>query len=44
MEVLDFSYDIIAGIENPKQYLDSQWNTYETKLVDNAILMMQENN
>jgi len=40
IEVLDFSYDIIAGIQNPQQYLDNQWNTYETKLVDNAILMM----
>jgi hypothetical protein len=23
IEVLDFSYDIIAGIENPEQYLDN---------------------
>ena len=40
MEVLGFTYDIIAGIQNPQQYLDNQWNTYETKLVDNAIILM----
>jgi hypothetical protein len=39
LEVLEFSYDVIAGIHNPKQYLDNQWNTCETKLVDNAIIM-----
>ncbi len=40
LEVLDFSYDILAGIQNPLQYLDTQWNTCETKLVDNAIILM----
>jgi len=40
LEVLDFSYDVIAGIQNPKQYLDTQWNTCATKLVDNAIIML----
>lgn len=40
LEVLDLSYDIIGGIPNPHQYLDSQWNTCETKLVDNAIILM----
>jgi hypothetical protein len=40
LEVLDLAYDIIGGLQNPNQYLDQQWNTYETKLVDNAILLM----
>jgi hypothetical protein len=40
LEVLDFSYDIIERIQNPQQYLDSLWNTCETKLVDNAIFLM----
>lgn len=40
LEVLEFSYDILAGIQNPRQYLDNQWNTLETKLVDNAIILM----
>jgi len=39
-EVLELAYDIIGGIQNPQQYLDNQWNTYETKLVDNAIILM----
>jgi hypothetical protein len=39
-EVLEFSYDIINGIKNPQQYFDNRWNTCETKLVDNAIIMM----
>jgi hypothetical protein len=38
--VLEFSYDIINGIKNPQQYFDNRWNTCETKLVDNAIIMM----
>lgn len=40
LEVLDFSYDVLSGIPNPRQYLDDTWNTCETKLVDNAIIMM----
>jgi len=40
LEVLEFSYDVIAGTQNPQQYLDNQWNTCETKLVDNAIMLM----
>ena len=40
LEVLEFSYDAIATIENPQQYFDDQWNTCETKLVDNAIFLM----
>jgi hypothetical protein len=40
LEVLEFSYDILGGIQNPQQYLDNQWNTSETKLVDNAIILM----
>lgn len=40
LEVLELSYDVIAGISNPQQYLDNQWNTCETKLVDNAILLL----
>lgn len=39
-EILDFSYDILQQLENPKQYLDNQWNRFETKLVDNAIILM----
>lgn len=39
-EILELTYDIIGGISNPKQYLDNQWNLSETKLVDNAIIMM----
>jgi hypothetical protein len=41
LEVLRFAYEILAGIENPRQYLDNQWNTCETKLVDNAIIMCE---
>jgi hypothetical protein len=40
MEVLDFAYDILAGISNPQQYLDSIWNRNLMKLVDNAIVLM----
>ena len=44
LEVLDFSYDILAGIQNPQQYLDPpqnlKWNTCVTKLVDNAIILL----
>lgn len=40
LEILELSYDIIGGIQNPNQYLDQQWNTFETKLVDNAIILM----
>ena len=40
LEVLNFTYDIISGMQNPRQYLDPQWNTSETKLVDNAIILM----
>jgi len=40
LEILEFAYDIIGGIHNPQQYLDQQWNTFETKLVDNAIILM----
>ena len=39
-EVLELTYDAIAGIQNPQQYFDNQWNTCETKLVDNAIWLM----
>jgi len=40
MEVLEFSYDILNGIQNPQQYLDNVWNASLTKLVDNAIILM----
>jgi hypothetical protein len=40
-ELLDFSYDVLSSIANPGQYLDAQWNTCETKLVDNAIIMIK---
>lgn len=40
LEVLEFAYDIIGGLQNPHQYLDQQWNTTETKIVDNAIILM----
>lgn len=40
LQVLEFTYDIIDGLQNPNQYLDQQWNTFETKLVDNAIILM----
>jgi hypothetical protein len=40
VEVLEFSYDAIAMISNPQHYFDNQWNTCETKLVDNAIFLM----
>ena len=40
LEILEFTYDIIGAIQNPHQYLDHQWNTFETKLVDNAIILM----
>jgi hypothetical protein len=40
MEVLDFAYDILAGISNPQQYLDSIWNRNLMKLVDNAIVLV----
>jgi len=40
VEVLELAYDVIGGIQNPQQYFDSQWNTCETKLVDNAIWLM----
>jgi len=41
LEVVGFSYEIISGIQNPQQYLDQQWNTCETKLVDNAIILCE---
>jgi hypothetical protein len=40
LEILEFSYEVIEGIQNPRQYLDDHWNTSEMKLVDNAIIMM----
>jgi hypothetical protein len=40
LEVLDFSYDILAGIPTPQQYLDAMWNRNRMKLVDNAIFLM----
>lgn len=40
IEVLNLSYDVIEQLENPKQYLDDKWNRSETKLVDNAIILM----
>jgi len=42
LDVLDLTFDIIRGIENPHQYLDQQWNTFETKLVDNAIILWKK--
>ena len=30
VEVLEFAYDVIAGIPNPQQYFDNQWNTCES--------------
>jgi hypothetical protein len=40
LEILEFSYEVIESIQNPRQYLDDHWNTSEMKLVDNAIIMM----
>jgi hypothetical protein len=40
MEVLDFSYDVLAGISSSQQYLDAIWNRNMMKLVDNAIVLM----
>ncbi len=39
-EILEFAYEVITSIENPRQYLDHEWNTCEMKLVDNAIILM----
>ncbi|HAD81637.1 MAG: hypothetical protein A2509_09765 [Candidatus Edwardsbacteria bacterium RIFOXYD12_FULL_50_11] len=40
IEVHQFAWDILTEIANPKQYLDNQWNRSETKLVDNAIILL----
>ena len=40
LEVLEFCYDVLAGIPNPQQYVSGPWNTYPTKLVDNAIFLL----
>jgi hypothetical protein len=40
VELLEFLYDTLQGIPNPQRYLDERWNTCETKLVDNAIILM----
>ena len=39
LEILQFTYDILNSIQNPQQYLDAQWNTTATKLVDNALIL-----
>jgi len=38
LELLEFCYDVLAGIERPQQFQDEKWNSCPTKLVDNAIL------
>jgi len=40
VEVLEFCYDVLAGISNPQQYVGGPWNTCPTKLVDNAIILL----
>jgi hypothetical protein len=40
LEVLEFCYDVLGGIQNPQQYARGSWNTCPTKLVDNAIILM----
>jgi hypothetical protein len=40
LEVLEFCYDALAGIQNPQQYVHGSWNTCPTKLVDNAIILI----
>jgi hypothetical protein len=40
LEVLEFCYDVLAGIHNPQQYVHGSWNTCATKLVDNAIFLL----
>ncbi|MGA9802043.1 MAG: hypothetical protein WBQ19_17760 [Terriglobales bacterium] len=40
LEVLEFCYDVLAGIQNPQQYAHGSWNTCPTKLVDNAIFLL----
>lgn len=40
LEVLEFCYDVLAGIQNPQQYVREPWNTCPTKLVDNAIMLL----
>lgn len=39
LEVLEFTYDVLCEIKNPEHYLDDHWNTSETKLVDNGIIL-----
>jgi len=38
-ELLELSYDILGRIPDRSHYLDQRWNMFETKLVDNAILL-----
>ena len=40
LEVLEFCHDILAGIQNPQQYVNGPWNTCPTKLVDYAIFLL----
>jgi hypothetical protein len=40
LEVLEFCYDVLAGIQNPQQYVQGLGNTCATKLVDNAIILL----
>ena len=40
LDVLEFGYDVLAGIQNPQQYAHGSWNTCPTKLVDNAIILL----
>jgi hypothetical protein len=43
MELVHLSYDVLAGIQERTLYLDEEWNAFETKLVDNAILLKAPN-
>jgi hypothetical protein len=40
LEVVSFACEILAAVQEPRQYLDNQWNTCEMKLVDNAIVLL----
>ncbi|HQI05217.1 MAG TPA: hypothetical protein PL195_08140 [bacterium] len=45
LEILNFTYDVLNKINNPKQYLEKNgWNSSLTKLVDNAIIIVRKEN
>lgn len=41
MEILELSFDTLAQIPDRSWYLDQEWNVFETKLVDNAIILLK---